>query len=87
MGFAVAVDLEEPFAAPEPKMPDRNPMLRVRAVMKQGTAASLPAVWERYPTDTAARAAARELYRDDRVMRAYIVTDTLPERFVEWVER
>jgi hypothetical protein len=62
-------------------------MFRLRATMKQGTAASLPGVWERYASAEAARAAARDLYRDDRVMRAYIVTDTVPPQFVEWLER
>ncbi len=60
---------------------------RVRAIMRQGTAASLPAVWERYPTLDTAKAAIRGMYRDDRVLRAFIVTDDAPPRFVEWVER
>ena len=60
---------------------------RLRAIMRQGTAAGLPAVWERYPTPEAARAAVRAMYHDDRVLRAFIVTDEVPPRFVEWVER
>jgi hypothetical protein len=87
VGSASAVDVEKVTPVPEPKPAFQSDAFRVRAVMKQGTAASLPGVWERYSTDTAARAAARDLYRDDRVMRAYIVTDTVPSRFVEWVER
>jgi hypothetical protein len=55
--------------------------------MRQGTAASLPAVWDRYSTTDAARAAIRAMYHDDRVLRAFIVTDEAPPRFVEWVER
>jgi hypothetical protein len=55
--------------------------------MRQGTAASLPAVWERYATIDAARAAVRGMYSNDRVLRVLIVTDDAPPRFVEWVER
>ena len=60
---------------------------RLRAIMRQGTAASLPAVWERYATIDAARAAVRGMYSNDRVLRVMIVTDDVPPRFVEWVER
>jgi hypothetical protein len=60
---------------------------RLRAIVRQGTAASLPAIWERYQTAEAARAAVKGMYHDDRVLRAFIVTDTVPPRFVEWVER
>ena len=60
---------------------------RVRAIMRQGTAASLPAVWERYATLDAARAAVRGMYSNDRVLRVHIVTDEVPPRCVEWVER
>jgi hypothetical protein len=34
-----------------------------------------------------ARAGARELLRDARVLRAMIVWNETPSRFVEWVER
>ncbi len=34
-----------------------------------------------------ARAAVKQAYRDDRVLRMLIVTDEVPPRFVEWVER
>src|SRR6266851_3145519 len=47
---------------------------RLRAIMRQGTAASLPAVWERYATIDAARAAVRGMYSNDRVLRVLIVT-------------
>ena len=60
---------------------------RLRAIMRQGTAASLPAVWERYATIDAARAPVRGIYSNDRVLRVLIVTDEVPPRFVEWVER
>jgi len=60
---------------------------RLRAIMRQGTAASLPAVWEQYATIDAARAVVRGMYSNDRVLRVLIVTDDVPPRFVEWVER
>jgi hypothetical protein len=60
---------------------------RLHAIMRQGTAASLPAVWERYATIDAARAAVRGMYSNDRVLRVMMVTDDVPARFVEWIER
>jgi hypothetical protein len=77
------VVVERPGAQPG----DTHPLFRLRAIMRQGTAAGLPAVWERYPTIDAARAAVRGMYANDRVMRVLIVTDDVPPRFVEWVER
>jgi len=41
----------------------------------------------RYATLEEARAGARELLRDDRVLRAMIVWNEVPPRFAEWVER
>ena len=66
---------------------DTQTFFRLRAIMRQGTAASLPAVWERYATIDDARAPVRAMYSDDRVLRVLIVTDEVPPRFVEWVER
>lgn len=60
---------------------------RLHAIMRQGTAAGLPAVWEGYATIDAARAAVRGMYANDRVLRVMVVTDSVPPRFVEWVER
>jgi hypothetical protein len=62
-------------------------LFRLHAIMRQGTAAGLPAVWERYATIDAARAAVRGMYSNDRVLRVLIVTADVPPRFVEWVER
>lgn len=76
----VAVPNDAPVA-------ERRASFRLRAIMRQGTAASLPGVWEHYATTDAARAAAREMYHDDRVLRAFIVTDEAPPQFVAWVER
>jgi hypothetical protein len=66
---------------------DMRTFFKLRAIMRQGTAASLPAVWERYATLDAARASVRGMYSNDRVLRVLIVTDEVPPRFVEWVER
>jgi hypothetical protein len=55
--------------------------------MKQGTASSIPQTWTRFATLQEARDAVKKMYHDDRVMRALIVTDEAPPRFVEWVER
>ena len=66
---------------------DTRTFFRLRAIMRQGTAASLPAVWERYATIDAAREPVRGMYSNDRVLLVMIVTDEVPPRFVEWVER
>jgi hypothetical protein len=54
--------------------------------MKQGTAASLPETWIHYPSVDAARAGARAMYHNDRVLRVMMVTDSMGS-FVEWIER
>ena len=59
---------------------------RLRAIMKQGTAASLPETWTHYPSVQAARAGAKVMYHNDRVLRVMMVTDSAGS-FVEWVER
>jgi hypothetical protein len=60
---------------------------RVQPIMRQGTASSIPETWEKYGTLESARAAVKHAYHDDRVLRMYIVSDEVPPRFVEWVER
>jgi hypothetical protein len=55
--------------------------------MRQGTASSIAETWTRYSTLVEARQAVKQVYHDDRVLRVFIVTDELPPRFVEWVER
>jgi hypothetical protein len=82
---ATLVAEETPTATPSPA--PAQPLFRVRAVMRQGTAASLPETWERYATLDGARAAIKHAYHDDRVLRMFIVRDEVPPRFVEWVER
>lgn len=65
-------------------MPEQT--FRLRAVMKQGTAASLPETWRHYPSVEDARAGAKLMYHDDRVLRVMAVTDSVGS-FVEWIER
>ena len=66
---------------------DSRLAFRVRPIMRQGTASSIPETWERYGTLESARAAVKQMYHDDRVLRIFIVTDDVPPQFVEWVER
>jgi hypothetical protein len=63
------------------------PTFRVRPIMRQGTASSIPETWTRYTTLDEARRVVKQMYHDDRVLRVFIVTDEAPPRFVEWVER
>lgn len=65
----------------------RPPGFRVRPIMRQGTASSVAETWVRFPSIEAARLAVKPMYHDDRVLRAFIVTDEVPPAFVEWVER
>jgi hypothetical protein len=59
---------------------------RLRPIMKQGTAASIPETWIHYPSLEDARACAKLMYQNDRVLRVMVVTDSLGS-FVEWIER
>ena len=77
-----APDLSAIVAAPQVRQ-----VFRLRPVMRQGTASSIPETWERYAAVDEARKAAKQMYHDDRVLRIFIVTDGCPARFVEWVER
>ena len=54
--------------------------------MKQGTAASIPETWTHYPSLEDARAGAKTMYHNDRVLRVMVVTDSVGA-FVEWIER
>jgi hypothetical protein len=54
--------------------------------MKQGTASSVPETWTRYGSIDEARAAAKGMYHDDRVLRVMLVGDS-SGTFVEWIER
>jgi hypothetical protein len=59
---------------------------RLRPIMKQGTAASLPETWMHYASVEDARAGAKLMYHNDRVLRVMMVTDSVGS-FVEWIER
>jgi hypothetical protein len=83
----IAPDLEPVIERKDAQPPGAPAFFRLRAIMRQGTAAGLPAVWEQYATIDAARAAVRGMYSNDRVLRVLIVTGDAPPRFVEWVER
>ena len=59
---------------------------RLRAIMKQGTAASIQQTWTHYQSAEDARADAKLMYHNDRVLRVMMVTDSVGS-FVEWIER
>ena len=59
---------------------------RLRPIMRQGSAASIPETWEHYASIEAARAGAKRMYQDDRVLRVMVVVDSRGS-FVEWIER
>jgi hypothetical protein len=61
-------------------------VLRLRPIMRQGTASSVRETWNRYESVDAARAAAKTMYHDDRVLRVMCVVDGAGT-FVEWIER
>jgi hypothetical protein len=64
-----------------------NKTFRLQANMRRGTGSSLHGTWSSYASVDDARQAAREMLHDDRVARVTLVTDTVPPRFVEWVNR
>ena len=59
---------------------------RLRPTMKQGTASGVPETWTHYGCVADARAGAKLMYQNDRVLRVMLVTDSAGA-FVEWVER
>jgi hypothetical protein len=59
---------------------------RLRPIMKQGTAASIPQTWTHYASMEDAQAGAKLMYHNDRVLRVMMVTDSVGS-FVEWIER
>jgi hypothetical protein len=65
----------------------QGPPFRVRPIMRQGTASSIPETSIRFATVEQARQAVKAMYHDDRVLRVFIISDEAPPRFVEWVER
>jgi len=71
---------------PESGLPASPQTNRLRPVMRQGTASSVDKTWTHYGSIDAARLDAKEMYRDDRVLRVMLVVDSLGT-FVEWIER
>ena len=65
----------------------REQIFRLHANIRRGTGSSLHGTWSSFASVEDARQAAREMLRDDRVARVTVVTDTVPPRFVEWVNR
>ncbi len=61
-------------------------VFRLRPIMRQGTAASIPETWTPYRTVDDARAGAKRMYGDDRVLRVMLVVDSVGT-FVDWIER
>ncbi len=62
-------------------------MFQVHPIMRQGTASSIPETWEHFEKLEEARAAVKHMYHDDRVLRVYVVSEEVPPKFVEWIER
>ena len=58
---------------------------RLRAIMKQGTAASIPETWVHYASEAAARLGAKTMYSNDRVLQVMLVNGS--GRFVDWIGR
>ena len=61
-------------------------VFRLRPIMRQGTASSIAETWTKYASAEEARAGAKHMYHDDRVLRVMLVVDGISS-FVEWIER
>ncbi len=59
---------------------------RLRPTMKQGTASSVPETWIHFGSIDDARAAAKRMYHDDRVLRVMLVANGA-DTFIEWIDR
>ena len=59
---------------------------RLRPTMKQGTASSIPETWVHYESADEARAAAKRMYHDDRVLCVMLVSNG-SGTFIEWLDR
>ncbi len=67
-------------------MPVPQHTYRLRPVMRQGTASSIAEAWVHYASMDAARTDAKQMYRDDRVLRVMLVVNSTGT-FVEWIDR
>jgi len=63
-----------------------TPSFRLRPIMRQGTASSVLETWTHYGSIDEARAGAKHMYHDDRVLRIMLVVDGAGT-FVDWIER
>jgi hypothetical protein len=61
-------------------------LFRLRPIMRQGTASSIPETWTKYASVEEARAGAKGMYHDDRVLRVMVVLEGTGS-FVDWIER
>jgi hypothetical protein len=59
---------------------------RLRPIVRQGTASSVLETWTHYGSVEEARAGAKQMYHDDRVLRVMLVVDGA-DTFVEWIDR
>ena len=64
----------------------RTRAFRLRPIMRQGIASSIPETWTKYASVAEARGGAKHMYHDDRVLRVMLVVDGT-SAFVEWIER
>jgi hypothetical protein len=71
----------------EPERTVPQTAFRLQVNVRRGNGSNLPGASSRYLTLDDAREAARELLRDERVLRVTVVADTVPPRFREWVNR
>jgi hypothetical protein len=62
------------------------PAFWLRPIVRQGTASGIPETWTHYGSVDEARAGAKHMYHDDRVLRVMLVDDGAGT-FVEWIER
>ena len=76
-----------PLAGDVTPAPVQRTGFRLRPIMRQGTASSIPETWVRFASLDEARGAVKQMYHDDRVLRVFVVTDEAPPQFVEWIER
>jgi hypothetical protein len=76
---------QAPHRKPE-RTPEPHAAFRLQLNVREH-GSNLPGTSSRYYALDDAREAARELLRDGRLAGVTIVVDTVPPRFVEWVNR
>jgi len=62
-------------------------MFRLIVTTRRGSASVMPQAWARYPLIEDARVGARDLLRDERVVRVMVVRNESPPAYVEWVDK